>query len=211
MRGIDHAAIHEFGLPGVVLMENAGRGAADVLVRLGVAGEVVILAGKGNNGGDGFVMARHLQLMGIEPGIVLIADRDRVSGDARVNLNVATASQLDVVPFISEEDLASRLGRADWVIDCLLGTGARGAPRGRIGSAIRLVNETAARVVAIDVPSGLDCDTGTCDGDCILADDTITFVSEKVGLLCDGAARHVGRIHVVGIGVPRLLLDRFTN
>ncbi len=209
IRGIDATVIAEFGLPGIVLMENAGRGATEVLMQLGIAGRVVILAGKGNNGGDGFVIARHLELMGIRPTIVLVAKPDHMRGDAKTNLDVAIASEVEIIHFEGSNGLTTLLEHADWVIDCLLGTGIKSAPRSPIDDVIQMVNACDARVVAIDVPSGLDCDTGECAGECISAADTITFVSEKVGMTAATAHSHVGKIHVVGIGVPRKLLERF--
>ena len=208
VRGIDAACIEEYGLPGIALMENAGRGAAEVLLELGVAGNVLIVAGKGNNGGDGFVLARHLQLHGIDATIVLTCDPAEVSGDARTNLNVAIAAGIRVQPY-DRTAFAKQMTDADWVIDALLGTGATGAPRPPADAVITAVNAASCRVVAIDIPSGLDCDTGETPGECVEADHTITFVSLKVGMIAPRASAFVGQAHVVGIGAPLVVLEPY--
>lgn len=211
VRGIDQTAIEQYGLPGVVLMENAGRGATDVLLRLGVAGRVLILAGVGNNGGDGFVIARHLELAGIGSELWLIGSRSRVGGDARVNLEVAAAAGFPINEWSGESPLPEQIKQADWIVDGLLGTGAQGEVRSAYDDVIAAVNESAARVVAIDLPSGLDCDTGQPLGCCVQADDTITFVAPKLGFSKNTADQFVGRIHVVDIGVPLAVLRPFLS
>jgi NAD(P)H-hydrate epimerase len=214
IREIDRRAIEEFGLPGVVLMENAGRGAADS-VRFEAqrlkARRVAVVCGGGNNGGDGFVVARHLANHGLVVEAFLAADPARLSADAAVNHRVAVRMGLPVRPLMTEADLAEhlpRLGNFPIVVDALLGTGFAGAVRPPLDRIIRAINELdAATVIAIDVPSGLDCETGVPADPTIRAATTVTFVAPKIGFSKPGAAAYVGRICVVDIGVPRSLIE----
>lgn len=214
VRGIDRRAIEKLGLPGIVLMENAGRGTAELLKRLGIDGPVVIVAGKGNNGGDGFVIARHLDLRGYKVRVLLVADPDELEGDAatnwRVLQNAAIPSKvLGAKPDLDELDEA--LAGAAWIVDGLLGTGARGELRPPFPAVIDGLNAAAAPKLAVDLPSGLDCDTGEPLGTCVEAAHTATFVARKRGFDAPGAARHTGRVHVIDIGVPRVLLEPYVR
>lgn len=209
VRDIDRRAIEEYGLAGVVLMENAGRGAVDVLCRRGCSGPVVICAGKGNNGGDGFVMARHLAILGIDMQVILCCPPDQLQGDAAINYRVlqragiagrvlgieVTAAELDTV-----------LAGADWIVDALLGTGTQGVIRDPYAAVIAAINRSGQRVLAVDLPSGMDCDTGQPCGICIRATVTATFVARKPGFDAEGAGLLTGAVEVVDIGVPPQLL-----
>ena len=214
VREVDRAAIEDCGVPGVVLMENAGAGVARLLESLGITGPVAIACGKGNNGGDGFVIARHLDVAGHPVKLLLACRPDEVRGDAAVNLAVATRSGL-ALETLAEADQATwerSLTGAAWIVDALLGTGASGAPTGTIAAAIEAINATrrggGPRVLAVDLPSGLDCDTGTAPGACVRADVTATFVARKLGFDAAGAAGFTGAVHVIGIGAPRAALAR---
>lgn len=209
VRDVDRRAIECYGLPGIVLMENAGRGAAALLLQLGIAGRVVICAGKGNNGGDGFVMARHLELHDIEVGVLLLCNPADLSGDAAANYRVLQAAGLAGMVLgqnLSNQQLAEELRTADWIVDALLGTGTQGEIREPLRSAIGTINESGKRVLAVDLPSGMDCDTGLPLGKCIRAEHTATFVARKLGFDAPGAALWTGLVHVVEIGVPKQLL-----
>lgn len=214
VREIDRRAIEEYGLPGVVLMENAGRGAADYIYshanRL-KARRVAIVCGGGNNGGDGFVIARHLANRGINVETFLAADPAKLSPDAAVNHGVCAKIGIAERPLVSEADLAAnlpRLGDFPIVVDALLGTGFRGAVRPPIDRIIRAINELdAAEVIAVDVPSGLDCDSGLPADPTIRAHATVTFVAPKLGFSQSSAALFVGRQYIVDIGVPAALID----
>ncbi|QDV14508.1 Bifunctional NAD(P)H-hydrate repair enzyme Nnr [Rosistilla oblonga] len=212
VRAIDEIAIGEFSMPGICLMENAGRGAAEQIAAFTAATEIAILCGGGNNGGDGFVIARHLQLMGRKPHIFLLADPARLSGDALTNWQIAMASKLpcEVVDEHSLPSLQRKLAEASCIVDAMLGTGASGDPRGTIANAIRNANATTAVRVAIDLPSGLDCDTGSPGDPCFRADLTCTFVAEKIGFAAAGASEFTGAVRVVSIGAPAELLRRYT-
>jgi len=232
VRDVDRRAIEEFGLPGVVLMENAGRNAAHLLHAVaGGPASVAIACGRGNNGGDGFVIARHLDLLGHRVRILLACDPAGYAGDAAINHAVAVRSGLEVLPLADadaagwQDALAGPAGAeahgadsagADsacvtaWIVDALLGTGASGGPRGPLAVAIAAINARrdagAARTFAVDIPSGMDCDTGAAPGSCIRADLTGTFVARKIGFDAPGADRLTGPVHVLDIGVPRALL-----
>lgn len=211
IRQVDQRAINQVGMSGLVLMENAGRGVADTLSQLGVTGPVAICCGKGNNAGDGFVIARHLENRRISVDVYLTSPSDELSGDARTNFQILKHTSATVHGPESDPSWQScrekQLGRAEWIVDALLGTGARGNPRPPMDTWVRLMNAAPAAKMAIDVPSGLDCDTGRASADTFRADHTCTFVAVKPGLLHPEARPFVGVLHVVDIGVPRSVCD----
>ena len=208
VRDVDRRAIEEYGLPGIVLMENAGRGTAELIMELGIGGRVVICAGKGNNGGDGFVIARHLLNHGYEAELYLFCEPLKLQGDAAVNYHVLRSAGWEgriIGENIDEETLAAEFEDADWIADALLGTGTSGRLRAPFPSIIRAINNSPANVLAVDLPSGMDCDSGAALGECVVADDTATFVAPKLGFLSPGAETYTGTVHVIDIGVPRCL------
>ena len=164
VRRLDQRASAEYGVPGIVLMENAGRGAAERLVELGVAGPVVICCGSGNNGGDGFVIARHLDLRSIAVRVLVWGSPGQGTGDAAVNYRILERSGIPLISLPHDGDVAGAVARelagAAWVVDALLGTGARGNPRPLLAAAITAINAAGIPVLAVDLPSGLDCDSG---------------------------------------------------
>ncbi|HLJ11997.1 MAG TPA: NAD(P)H-hydrate epimerase [Planctomycetaceae bacterium] len=209
VRDVDRRAIAEYGLPGVVLMENAGRGAAELLVRLGASGRIVICAGKGNNGGDGFVIARHLGFSEIQTSVLLFCQPEDLTGDAALNYRVLAKAGQEMIVMGAAPDVARldrHLAAADWIVDALLGTGTQGAIREPYLTAIAAINRSGKKVLAVDLPSGMDCDTGQSLGACVRADHTATFVARKVGFDAPAAAPFTGQVHVIDIGVPRRLL-----
>jgi len=210
VRNVDRRAIEEYGLPGIVLMENAGRGAAELLLQCGIKGRVVICAGRGNNGGDGFVIARHLDIRGIEVRVLLFGDPATLSGDAAINYRVLSAAGLAGRVFSNTpppEELAEELAPADWIVDALLGTGTQGTLREPYPLIIDAINAADRRVLAVDLPSGLDCDSGRPIGPCVRAEQTATFVARKSGFEEPTARDYLGEVHVIDIGVPRQLLE----
>lgn len=213
VRGVDAFALDELGIPGIVLMENAGRGAVEVLERLGIPDRpLVIVAGKGNNAGDGFVMARHLEYRGYAVQVVLVASPEALGGDAQTNWHIVERSGIATTllgPDPDLEALDSLLTGAGWVIDSLLGTGARGSLRDPYPDVIRRLNRQPAPILAIDLPSGLDCDTGQPLGVCVKATHTVTFVARKRGFDHPGASQYTGQVHVVDIGIPRAALTAY--
>jgi NAD(P)H-hydrate epimerase len=209
VREVDRRAIDEFGIPGLVLMENAGRGCVQVLLRLGCQGPVAIVCGKGNNAGDGFVIARHLDAAGVSVRVILLGSPSDLRGDAAANHAVLTRCGLPLVDLsdgFEASRLAAELAGAEWIVDALLGTGASGPPREPFADAIRRMNAAPARKLAVDLPSGLHCDTGQPAEPTFRADHTCTFVAPKIGFAHPAARAALGEVHVVGIGVPRVLL-----
>lgn len=213
VRDVDRRAVDEFDLTGLVLMENAGRGAADLLIAKGVVGPVVICCGKGNNGGDGFVIARHLEAAGVAVEVLLFADPAVVEGDAAVNLGVLrkASTPITVASQLNAADLSVTLQAADWIVDALLGTGLSGEVREPYRSIIASINSSGRPVLAADLPSGMDCNTGQPLRVCVRADVTATFVARKVGFDEAGADDLTGEVHVLPIGVPRTLLEELTS
>jgi NAD(P)H-hydrate epimerase len=210
VRDVDRRAIEDYGLPGVVLMENAARGAVDFLCRLGCRGPVVICAGKGNNGGDGFAMARHLAIRGIEARVVLCTEASQLRGDAAINYRVLQRAGLagtELGTNVSREKLAALLQGADWIVDALLGTGTQGELREPYLTVIEAINQSGTQVFAVDLPSGMNCDTGQPCGNCIRATATATFVARKPGFDVPGSNDWTGQVEVIDIGVPPKLLD----
>lgn len=211
VRDVDRRAIEEFGIPGVVLMENAGRGCVELLKSLGCKGPVVIVCGKGNNAGDGFVIARHLDILGIAVKLLLLGPPDALHGDAATNYAIAARSRLPIIDFsmqFAAPRFANALTGAEWIIDALLGTGSTGAPRPPMDEAIRLINAADCRRLAVDLPSGLDCDTGQPAEPTVRADHTCTFVANKIGFEKPEAQPFLGSIHIVDIGAPRQIMEQ---
>lgn len=210
IREVDRRAIEEYGIPGPVLMENAGRGTADLLCRMGIDGTVLVLCGRGNNAGDGFVIARHLELRGFRLEVLLCTSPDHLQGDALLNFNVVRKSGIPL-HFLADPNVGDHLGErlraADWIVDAMLGTGAVGAVRPPFDRVIATLNQSGRKVMAVDLPSGLDCDGGPTAGAVVRADVTATFVAWKPGFLVEGARAFTGEVHVMDIGAPRKLIQ----
>lgn len=209
-RKLDERAVTEYGMSGLVLMENAGRGCVDLLEKLGVSGPVVICCGKGNNAGDGFVIARHLELRGIEVKVLLWSDPGELRGDAAINAEILRRAQTPMTICPGQGDrswIENQFVDAEWIVDALLGTGSQGAPRPPFDAVIDVVNKSSAKKFAVDLPSGLDCDRGLPSSSTIRADHTATFGALKSGFRNLQAREFLGTVHVVDIGAPRKLVD----
>ena len=206
MRAVDSAVIEQLGLPGLVLMENAGRGVADVIAgeRIVTGLEVCIVCGAGQNGGDGFVIARHLLRRGATVRVLLALPRAKVTGEAAVFAKVLHALAPHCIQDLSSESDAkvwqASLAGAAVVVDALFGTGLRSQIAGVPAVAIAAINATNALRVSVDIPSGLDADNGTVHGSAVQAHITATMACRKLGLVLDAGAP-VGRIEVVDLGV----------
>ena len=210
-RQVDQLAITEFGMSGLVLMENAGRGACDLLERLGLkrTSRIIICCGKGNNGGDGFVIARHLLLRDYQPTVVLFSDPAELTGDALTNYKILQSLEFPI--HLSSDcvipDFFDQLSSDDWIIDALLGTGVTGKPRPPIDNVIRRMNRarqrSQCRILAIDLPSGWDADTGQEHDPTIQATETATFFAMKNGFDRQAAKEYLGTIYVLDIGIPQ--------
>lgn len=216
VRRIDEVAQSKYGLSGVVLMENAGRGAAAIIdEEYGPQGDAVIACGTGNNGGDGLVIARHLHNSGWSVCVLIIGDPASMSADCAANDRIILAMHLE--RFVSVNGGAEcpwfrSIDKRTIVIDALLGTGFQGVVRPRMAQWIDGLNGLPKRaMVAVDVPSGMDCDTGLPGGTAIRADLTVTFVAIKPGFLTDSGRSYTGRCQVVDIGVPRALIEEVSG
>lgn len=225
VRAIDRLATGELGIPSVVLMENAGRGAAEEILaaldegRLAARGAsrpcVLVLCGAGNNAGDGYVVARHLAIAGLAVQLVETVEPERSSEDAAIFRRVACAMGIPhrlVRDASAWERERAELESADLVVDALLGTGFRGELREPLAGIVRAADDFARAgqrsVVALDVPSGLDADTGVASNAVVRAELTLTFAAQKIGLARPEAREYVGELRVIGIGTPPALLER---
>lgn len=209
VREIDRRAIEHFHIPGIVLMENAARGAADVACnmlgqRRGAA--VDIVCGGGNNGGDGLAIARHLHIRGAIIRILLAIDPSKYTGDALINWQIVQAMNFPILP-ASQVIPHIQSDPRDLLIDALFGTGLAQPPRPDAAAIIDAINAQPAPILAIDVPSGLDCDTGQPLGPtAVRATRTVTFVAEKSGFAFPTARQFTGDITVADIGSPPELI-----
>jgi NAD(P)H-hydrate epimerase len=204
VRDVDRRAIDELGIPGALLMENAGGGAARaILARVPAGARAVVLCGPGNNGGDGYVVARHLANAGWVVELFSTATRESLAGDAALNRGICDRMGLATAEIVTAHQLDRERGRwagADALIDGLLGTGFRGEVRPHAAEVIAAANGADAGLkVALDLPSGLDCDSGAPSNATFRADLTLTFVAPKVGF--ERAREWTGEVEVIGIGV----------
>jgi hydroxyethylthiazole kinase-like uncharacterized protein yjeF len=193
MRATDRWAIEQRGIPGLELMERAGRGLADLVVAVAPEGPVAIGCGKGNNGGDGYVAARLLRDAGREVRALAVAPVDDLRGDARANAERVEG----IEPFA-----AARLEGCAVAVDALLGTGFSGTPHGAVADAIAALNAAGLPIVAADVPSGVDAASGVAAGEAIRARATATFAAAKPGLWINPGKSYAGTVRVIDIGIP---------
>lgn len=214
MRRVDRLAEESYGLPGVALMENAGAQVA-ATVRAALGGRVAekkicIFAGKGNNGGDGFVAARHLLGSGAKVRVFIVGGKGEITGDAGVNLAVLEHMGADCLAVEHERDwdkITLAVTFADCLVDALLGTGFRGLLQGDMARAAQIINGAACPTVAVDIPSGVHADTGQVQGEAVRADCTVTFGLPKPGLYLYPGAAYAGAVRVADIGLPPALLQ----
>ncbi|HNT35201.1 MAG TPA: NAD(P)H-hydrate epimerase [bacterium] len=212
MADLDRRAIQEHGIPSLQLMEKAGYGAMEILLRRFEPcpeSRIVIIAGCGNNGGDGFVLARLLQEKGFVPTVWIASTPDRLKGDALENYKRYSAMAKPVSLLTGEKDLdvlADSCACADVIVDALLGTGFRGQVQSPYLEIIETMNKSFAKVLAMDVPSGLNADDGTVSGACVKADVTATMQLPKLGLLVPPGVDFAGDIEVIPLEFPKELL-----
>jgi NAD(P)H-hydrate epimerase len=208
VREIDRRAVEQYHIPGTVLMENAARGVVELAEKMlaGNAGSnVLIVCGGGNNGGDGLAVARHLHNKRFSVNILLAVPPGDLQDEAQVNWRIVNAMKLRMQ--IAMPDLILQ-HPADLVIDALFGTGLTSPPRADAAALIQAMNKQSNPVLAVDVPSGLDCDLGQPMGVCVRAARTVTFVAEKVGFTKPRAKHFLGDVTVADIGCPRELIDQ---
>ncbi len=204
VRMVDRIAIDQFGISGVVLMENAGRGALELMRRVGLKGKVLIACGPGNNGGDGYVIARHILNQGLQCQVLMVADPKRLSGDAQTNFAILQKMNAEILrwPDCPPGDI-----EYDWVLDGLLGTGATGALRSPYDEAIKYLNQCRGKKLALDIPSGVDCDSGKIETEAFRAEQTATFVAKKPCMQIPSAKGWIGDVEVIDTGAPRQVID----
>ncbi len=209
VRAFDAWAINTLGIPGVVLMENAGRSCAELIkdkLKGKAVPKVCIFCGTGNNGGDGYVIARHLINSGFDVTVAVCGDRGKIKGDAKINLDILermgrTIESLDPAGGRIREQAEAFCSEADMIVDGLFGTGLSGQLRGEYKELIESMNECGCPILAVDIPSGLDCDTGEPLGSAIRAVATVTFVALKKGFTSPAARAYTGEIFIASIGI----------
>ncbi len=209
VRAFDSWAINTLGIPGVVLMENAGRSCAELIIeklKSIAKPKVCIFCGTGNNGGDGYVIARHLINNGFEVLVIISGDIGKIKGDAKINLDILRAlgqkvEQLKPTDDNIEHKVETFTTGADMLVDGLFGTGLKGQVKDGYKRLIDSINAQKIPVLAVDIPSGLDCDTGRPLGVAIKAQYTVTFVAVKKGFKYSDANLYTGDIYVASIGV----------
>lgn len=209
IRELDRLAVQEFGIPSIVLMENAAQGLtthALAMMREMSSNKAVIFCGPGNNGGDGLALARHLSNHNAQVSIVLAHNPDKYKGDARTNLEIVQRMGLEIL-----QDDASRTLSGALLVDALFGTGISRPPMGHDATLIRAINDArsaGARVLSVDIPSGLDAQSGKPMEPCVIADRTVTLAALKPGFSSLDAQHTLGEVLVTDIGAPIELLER---
>ena len=214
VREIDRKAIEEYEIPGIILMENAGRNVVEEILKM-LPGpdkaKVVIFCGKGNNGGDGFVIARHLYNKGVNVSVYLLTRISNVLADdnASTNLKILLNMNLKVIELLEGdiEEIGKKLQGCNIIVDAIFGTGLSGEVREPARSLIMKINETNIPVVSVDIPSGLDCDEGVVLGAAVKATKTVTFVAAKAGFFKEYGREYTGELIVSDISVPKELIE----
>lgn len=214
MREIDNTAINRFGIPGIVLMENAALKVVEEIVK--IMGDIksksiLLFAGKGNNGGDAFAVARHVYNRGANVKLYVTSMKNGITGDARTNMDILENMQLEVHELAGDkvpDELKFEIQKASLIVDGMFGTGLRGEISGIAGEVINLINESGKTIVSIDIPSGVNGGTGQIPGMCVKATRTVTFCLPKTGLLLHPGCEYTGDLIVADIGIPRVLVDR---
>ena len=213
MREADRRTIQEIGIPSIVLMENAGRQAVAAMEAAFEdlsAGRVAVLCGRGNNGGDGFVVARTLIQRAVETSVFLIGSVSDVQGDARTNIEVLGRIGLTVVEITSAQEWElhfSEISECNVIVDAMVGTGFRGGLTGLLQTVVADVNALGVPVVAIDLPTGLSADAAHMEGDAIEASMTVTLAAPKIPLVFPPADSHAGDLVIADIGIPHPVID----
>jgi hydroxyethylthiazole kinase-like uncharacterized protein yjeF len=210
MQDMDKQTIEEFGIPGLDLMENAGKSCTDAIVEaLGTSGSAVVIAGKGNNGGDGYVIARLLRQAGWDVHVFILAEQGQISGDAATNLAKLARQDITYCPDAGQLPALhmDRINRADVIVDAMLGTGLRSDVTGVYREAIEIVNASGRPVLAVDIPSGIHGTTGRVLGAAVRASITVTFACAKLGHVLYPGAEHTSKLIVADIGIPPHLME----
>ncbi|HEX9063285.1 MAG TPA: NAD(P)H-hydrate dehydratase [Clostridia bacterium] len=213
MNEIDSNSINKLGIPGIVLMERAALGVCDVVLRTlsDMKGKrVAIFAGKGNNGGDGFALARQLYTKGVFVKVCLLSFRDMIKGDARINLNILKSLGIDIQEFTEKDALPKAkevIEVSDVVVDAIFGTGMKGEITGFIRDIVEMINLSGKKVISVDIPSGVDASTGRVSGTSISASKTVTFAYPKTGQVIHPGCEYTGELVISDIGIPDEALE----
>ncbi len=209
MRKLDQTAIDTYGIADELLMENAGLAVFEVIRdRIGIHGKrILIFSGAGNNGGDGFVVARKIHAGGGQVKVIVLGNPEKYRGAARLNWKIANRLPIDIAPIDSVTDLASELSHCDAIVDAIFGTGLTRAVGGVYAETIHLINQSCRPVVSVDIPSGIHGDTGRIMGIAVKADETITFGLPKYGNLLYPGFNHNGRLSVTHISFPPAMYE----
>jgi len=211
MRNIDRRAIERFGVPSIVLMENAALAVVDALAaHYPNADRVAIFCGTGSNGGDGFAVARHLENRGVVPIVLIAGERDRIDGDARTNLTICERLAIPIYEIRNEDavdEAFAHAADADVVVDAIFGTGLNRAPSGVQAEVIRAIAELRLPVISVDLPSGANASSGEVFDPCLRAEVTVTFAAPKICHVFDPAAMQCGEVIVADIAIPEVAVD----
>ena len=202
-RRLDGKLKEEYGITTLVLMENAGSAVCREALKAGKK-KIAVVCGKGNNGGDGFVACRHLRAAGVVPDLFLASEARELKEDARTNLDILLKLGQEAVLLDHAGLEAFRRKKYSLIIDALLGVGLSGEVSAQYAGIIAAINATRSKVLAVDIPSGLDADTGSAMGCCVEADITVTFFAPKRGMLAGAGPAYCGKVIVAGLGIPLL-------
>lgn len=209
-KALDKKALEKFGIPTLILMENAGRAIMEEALKnlKSSQSKIAVFCGKGNNGGDGFCAARHLLVKGFKPDVYLVCKINDVENEAKINLSMLLKMKQRIIQ-IDPRNLSflrKRIGEYDLIIDALLGVGTKGPIRPAYQQVIDLINSLDRYVLSVDIPSGLDATTGEVRGRCIKADQTVTFVAKKLGMVRGMGRKYCGKVIARSIGLPEAFL-----
>ncbi|PKM92978.1 MAG: NAD(P)H-hydrate epimerase [Elusimicrobia bacterium HGW-Elusimicrobia-4] len=203
-RGLDKIAVEKFSIPSIVLMENAGKNTAEIILKEFHPRQVAIFCGGGNNGGDGFVIARHLFNNDVKVKVFTAQKISKYEGDVLINLNIIQKIKIPVTCLSAQK---IKIPKVDLIVDSLLGTGTKGKIREPYKKIIRKINSAKIPVISVDIPSGIDTDTGEKLGVAVKSNLTVTMVAIKKGLLINDGKKCAGKIIITDIGIIREMLE----
>lgn len=214
MRLLDETAIKDYCFPSLVLMENAGRGISEIIARAHKPCRVVVIAGKGNNGGDGFVTARYLSNLGFQVRVLTLGDPASLKEESAINYRIIEKMKIPIRGMskdFSEENVVHFISDGELIVDAIFGTGLRRDLHGVFDVAVKGILAARRSVISIDIPSGIDSDSGRVCGVAVRASITATLGLPKIGLLMGQGPEYAGKVEVVDIGMPRILLAPYLD